>query len=380
MSSFVGLTIALAALFVATALPMVSNAHEVRPSVADVEISDKDVVLSIRMNLDAILVGVNLNGLADTNDSDLAGDYDALRGLDAEHLRRRAYDDWDKIAPFIRISSGGTLLETTLVAVQVEDPGDPGLARDSIVTLQAMLPEGDGDVVVGWDESFGDLVIRQVGAGDDAYTGYLRDGQDSEPMPRTGFVTESTLRAFGRYISVGFEHIVPKGLDHILFVLGLFLLSTALRPLLFQVTAFTIAHSVSLALAVLGIVSVPSSIVEPLIAASIVFVGIENLTSAKMHRWRPLIVFCFGLLHGLGFASVLGEIGLDPTRFIVGLVGFNLGVEFGQLAVITVAFLAVGLWFRNKPWYRARITNPASLAISIIAAYWFFERIGWLGA
>lgn len=347
---------------------------------ADVEISDHDVVLSIRMNLDAILVGVNLNGLDDTNNSDLAGEYDALRALDAEHLRRRAYEDWDKVAPHIRIKSGGTVLETTLVAVQVEDPGDLALARDTIVTLQAMLPEGDSPVTVGWDESFGDLVVRQVGAGDGAYTGYLKDGNDSEPLPRVGVVQESALRAFGRYIVVGFEHIVPKGLDHILFVLGLFLLSTHWRPLLWQVTSFTVAHTVSLALGILGIVSVPSSIVEPLIAASIVFVGVENLTSSNLHRWRPLVVFFFGLLHGLGFAAVLGEIGLDPSRFVVGLVGFNLGVELGQLSVITAAFLAVGLWFRNKPWYRSRITNPASLAISIVAAYWFFERIGWLGA
>ena len=94
-----------------------------------------------------------------------------------------------------------------------------------------------------------------------------------------------------------------------------------------------------------------------------------------MSRWRPLVVFCFGLLHGLGFASVLGEIGLDPQRFVTGLIGFNIGVELGQLTVIALAFLAVGLWFGDKDWYRPRISNPASLMIALVGGWWFVERV-----
>jgi hypothetical protein len=120
--------------------------------------------------------------------------------------------------------------------------------------------------------------------------------------------------------------------------------------------------------------------VEALIAASIVYVCIENIFLNKLSRWRPLIIFAFGLLHGLGFASVLGDVGLEPSSFVAGLIGFNVGVEVGQLAVIAACFLLVGFWFRNKPWYRNVITIPASILIALIAIYWVLERTGIIGA
>jgi len=157
-------------------------------------------------------------------------------------------------------------------------------------------------------------------------------------------------------------------------VIGLFLLSARLAPLLWQVTSFTLAHTVTLALGITGVVTISPAIVEPLIAASIVWVCIENIFSEKMATWRPVVVFGFGLLHGLGFAGVLGEIGMPQSQFITALISFNVGVELGQLTVIAACFLAVGIWFGNKPWYRARITIPASLVIAAIGAYWFVER------
>jgi hydrogenase/urease accessory protein HupE len=168
---------------------------------------------------------------------------------------------------------------------------------------------------------------------------------------------------------------VPKGLDHILFVVGLFLLSPRLRPLLWQVTSFTVAHSVTLALGILGLISLPAAIVEPLIAASIVYVGVENLMTDRLTRWRPAVVFGFGLLHGMGFAGVLAEIGLSEAWFVTGLVGFNLGVELGQICVVVVCFLAAGYWLRDRPWYRAAVTMPASIAVAATGAWWFVERL-----
>ncbi|MEZ5476855.1 MAG: HupE/UreJ family protein [Thiolinea sp.] len=178
---------------------------------------------------------------------------------------------------------------------------------------------------------------------------------------------------------IGFQHILPKGLDHILFVVGLFLLSTSLSVLLWQITSFTLAHSVTLALGMLGWVQVSAAIVEPLIAASIVYVCLENVFSDHLSRWRPLVIFCFGLLHGLGFASVLHEIGLQSDDFALGLIAFNVGVELGQLSIILLCFLAVGWWFGHRSWYRSVITIPASLVIAGIGTYWFLERVGVLG-
>jgi len=216
---------------------------------------------------------------------------------------------------------------------------------------------------------------HEIEGGDDAYAGYLEDGALSEALPREGAATESAMSVFVRYIGVGFDHIIPKGLDHILFVLGLFFLSLKVRPLVTQITVFTVAHTITLALASLGYIKVNPAIVEPLIAASIVYVAVENIFTSKVTWWRPLIIFAFGLLHGMGFASVLDEFGLAPGRFVAGLIGFNIGVEVGQLTVIGLAFLAVGYWFGQKPWYRARISIPASVAIALVGAYWAFERV-----
>ncbi|MEO1031626.1 MAG: HupE/UreJ family protein [Bacteroidota bacterium] len=176
------------------------------------------------------------------------------------------------------------------------------------------------------------------------------------------------------FIKAGIDHIVPKGLDHILFVLGLFFSSLIFRSLLWQVTAFTLAHTITLALAALDIVQVPSAIVEPLIALSIVWVAVENCLFKKTNKWRPLIVFGFGLLHGLGFAAVLGEYGLPKGNLVPSLLAFNIGVELGQLLVL-IAAAALVSFIRRKSWYRQRIQIPASIMIALVGLFWFVERV-----
>ncbi|HEV7869108.1 MAG TPA: HupE/UreJ family protein, partial [Chthoniobacteraceae bacterium] len=176
------------------------------------------------------------------------------------------------------------------------------------------------------------------------------------------------------FLKQGFVHVLPLGLDHILFVLGLFLLSRAWRPLLAQVTTFTLAHSVTLALATIGWVKVSPKIVEPIIAASIAAVAIENILRPRYSPWRLLIVFVFGLIHGLGFAGALGELSLPQTSMAAGLVGFNLGVEAGQIAVIGLAFV-VTAWIRDPVHYRRWIVIPASAAIAMLGVWWTVERI-----
>jgi len=176
------------------------------------------------------------------------------------------------------------------------------------------------------------------------------------------------------FIKAGIQHIIPKGLDHILFVLGLFFSSLIFMSLLKQVTAFTLAHTITLALAALGFVEMPSSIVEPLIALSIVWIAVENCMFKKTNKWRPIVVFGFGLLHGLGFASVLSEYGLPKDNFAPSLLAFNIGVELGQLLVLIIA--AALVWFiRKKSWYRQRLQIPASIAIALVGLFWFIERV-----
>jgi hydrogenase/urease accessory protein HupE len=177
------------------------------------------------------------------------------------------------------------------------------------------------------------------------------------------------------YLLLGFTHIIPHGFDHILFVLGLFLLSTKLKPVLAQVTAFTIAHSITLGLTIYGVVSISPRIVEPMIALSIAYVAIENLMTTQLRPWRIAIVFGFGLLHGMGFAGVLKELGLPRSQFLTALITFNVGVEAGQLAVIGTAFLLVACWARMRPWYRSRIVVPASVLIAATGLFWTVARL-----
>lgn len=350
-------------------------AHEVRPAVADVAVGEARVEITIRLTLEPMLAGMDLTGLEDTNDSPLAARYDALRSEDPAALAATLEASWPALAARIQVMAGETKLVPELVGVTVPEVGDTDLPRDSVLVISADLP-GDGTPVqVGWDAAFGSIAVRQAEGDANSYAALLQGGVLSEPLPRAALVSEGAGAVFGRYIVSGFEHIIPKGLDHILFVLGLFFYALRAGPLLAQVTAFTLAHTVTLALASLGVVSVPAGIVEPLIAASIVYVAVENIFGGRIGWLRVAVVFGFGLLHGLGFASVLGDVGLQDSRFVVGLIGFNIGVELGQLAVIAVAFVLVGWPFGTRDWYRGRVAVPASCVIAAVGAWWTVERV-----
>ncbi len=352
-----------------------ARAHEVQPTVADITIGADTVDLTLQWVLEAPVAGLNLEGVEDTNAADNSGEYDRLRGLPPEDLASAFRDAFPAISQGLTLRSGGSVLAPLIVAIDVPEIGEVEVSRLSTVRLSAPLPVGADPVILTWPAAFGPLVIRQQGI-EDGYTAFLATGGESAPIPRTGSDDQSAGAAFVEYIGVGSSHIIPKGLDHILFVLGLFFLALKIRPLLWQVTAFTLAHTVTLALGALDIIRISPGIVEPLIAASIVYVGVENVLSRGLTPWRPVVVFLFGLLHGLGFASVLSDFGLGGSHFVPKLVGFNVGVELGQLAVISATFLAFGMLFGRNNWYRLRIAVPVSIAISVIAAFWFLERIG----
>ena len=177
------------------------------------------------------------------------------------------------------------------------------------------------------------------------------------------------------YLQLGFTHIIPLGFDHILFVLSLFLLSPKLKPVLWQATAFTVAHSITLGLAMFKVITPSPAIVEPIIALSIMYVALENIISPSLKKSRIGVVFLFGLVHGMGFANALGSLGLPQNSYLTSLIMFNVGVELGQLAVILSAFFLFGKWFGNKPYYRKFIVIPLSVLITIMAGYWTIERL-----
>ncbi len=180
---------------------------------------------------------------------------------------------------------------------------------------------------------------------------------------------------FWFYAKLGFVHILPQGLDHILFVISLCLLSNKIKIILWQATAFTVAHSITLLLSLKNLIVAPSAIVEPIIALSIVFVAVENLFVNELKSWRIIILFLFGLIHGLGFASSINEIGLPRNQFVTSVLSFNIGVELGQIAIIAAFFLFVAYPFKNRIDYKKFVVKPLSIFIGVVALYWFVERV-----
>ena len=177
------------------------------------------------------------------------------------------------------------------------------------------------------------------------------------------------------YFKMGVTHIIPYGLDHILFVISLCLLSNKISTILWQASAFTVAHSITLALSMQSIIVAPSQLIEPIIALSIVFVAVENIILNELKPWRVLIVFFFGLVHGMGFASALNEVGLPRNNFFTSIIAFNLGVEIGQVAIIVLVFSLIVAPFGKCITYKRKLVYPMSVIIALIAAYWTIERI-----
>ena len=177
------------------------------------------------------------------------------------------------------------------------------------------------------------------------------------------------------YLKLGYTHVIPLGFDHILFILTLFFLNSKLKTVVLQCSVFTLAHSLTLGLVAFGLFMPNVKIIEVLIALSILFTAVENIVTNTINPFRLLIVFAFGLVHGMGFANALLETGLPKEQFISSLLSFNFGVELGQLVVIVSAYFLVSKWFSNKVWYKERIIYPISVIIGCIAFYWTIERV-----
>ena len=373
-------------------------AHPLPLSQARLQIDTAQHTFDLRIDFDvtAFIMGQAPGHLPEDVVAQLAAlsDEDLLQEIE----RKRAwFDSQLSISIDATISTQHTVAFPDAKSIRETWRGRDGKieTQPSMVTITGTLPVGARSFVLRLPREVGGALFVARRDAIDLAPQLLAAGQASQPLPLTDAPinagrpktpeneSESETDApdsippgvitAGQFLALGFWHIIPQGPDHILFVLGLFLLSPTLKPLLWQVTAFTLAHSVTLALAMYDIVRLPSEIVEPLIAASIAFIAIENLFTSQLKPWRPIVVFAFGLLHGLGFAGVLSDLALPAGQFGPAIIGFNLGVEVGQLTVIGLAFLAVG-WLRHSKAYRPAVIIPASLAIAAIGIYWAIER------
>ena len=324
------------------------------------------------VDLDALALGAPQSA----DDAELAAAVRALSPADLDEALGRLRRLFERR---VRLRFDG---EPAPFEVSFPDHGTPAATQSAIPTvlgvtarLTGAVPPDAAELEFFASRAFAEvnLTIRDERRGVTRQA-LLERGARSDPFALAGPAAPAgAWSTAGRYLRLGFVHILPRGLDHILFVLGLFLLGAQLGPLVWQVSAFTVAHAVTLSLAVFDVVSLPPRVVEPLIALSIVYVAVENILTERLTPWRPATVFLFGLLHGLGFAGVLRELGLPAEERWLGLLTFNAGIEVGQLAVIGIAFAAVG-WCRSRPWYRRRVAIPASALIAAVGLLWTLER------
>ena len=273
----------------------------------------------------------------------------------------------------IKILSGNQSKEVVLDKVETFEEENSELPRDTILDLDLELI--DNSFSIQFDKKLGPVVIRQfedLSKESVLFTTYL------QPAEKSPLLTNQSRSTPGKtiieYLILGVEHIVPKGLDHILFIIGIFFYALKFKPLLLQVTMFTLAHSITLILASFNLIFIPASIVEPLIALSISYVAIENIFQKRSTLLRYFIIFIFGLIHGLGFAFVLGDIGLNTSQLVLSLISFNVGVEIAQIAIIILASVIFIIPSRQS-WYRMFLQIPISVIISLIGLYWFIERV-----
>ena len=349
------------------------KAHEMSPSILDLTINPNVVQLKIRFSIEAMLAEIDLSEISDTNFSENADKYDDLRTFNPNEIKHIFKKKWPNLSKDIQVIQSGRVIQLEFLDLTVPDIGNTELTRISHLYLEGKV-EKDEPIIFSWSSNFGPIVVRQMGV-ENGLTQFLSNGAESDPIFFQGEFGKSKINTFFEYIIVGFEHIIPKGWDHIVFILGLFFFSSKLKPLVWQISAFTLAHTFTLALGSLGYIKIFPEIVEPLIALSIIFISVENIFIKKFSKWRPIVIFIFGLLHGLGFASVLGEFGLPNGFFVPALIGFNVGVEFGQLTVVLLAFVFLGYWFNKKDYYKSLIAKPISGIIGLIGIFWFIERV-----
>ena len=366
------------------------SADVVKPALIEISAHKTGKVeLEIRASIEALLTGINAS-YKNTQDAPNANAYDELRALRAEQLEQRfaQFENAFLQAIQLRAHTSGEreslLIPLSVSKLEIPEPGYIKVPRISTLWLHGELPDNATTLSLIYPTRFSDYAVRvrQVDLEAEKWHWSTWEWVKTERESQTFSLQEiyaekTTFQTITEFTQLGFLHILPKGLDHILFILGLFLFSRTLRPLLWQITMFTLAHTVTLGLATAGYIELSPRIVEPLIALSIAYVGLENVFSTQLHRHRLILVFAFGLLHGLGFASVLAEFELPKDAFFTSLLSFNVGVELGQLTIIILAWLLLG-WFMKSANYRRFVIIPGSLIIGILGIVWTVERLNWI--
>ena len=357
-----------------------SIAHEIKPSIADFTYDENYLNIEVRLNAELILSNIDASNISNTNSSPLTEIYDRYRLLDKKDLENSILESWKDISSNIFIKINNKLKKIDLIKIETQDVKNFEISRDTLIYFRVLLNQKSEHFTFQWAKNYGPIILREnndLKLEDDLVTEYLQSGTESDPI----FFKENNIRSmftsFTKFFVLGIQHIIPKGLDHILFIFGLFLFSSSLNKLIKQITIFTIAHSITLIFVSLSLIKINPQIVEPIIALSIVYVGLENIFKNYIKEYmRYVVILFFGLLHGLGFALVLSDIGYRSSKLFLNLISFNIGIEIAQILIILFLYLLIAIKFAKNKYYRIAFQIPSSILIASIGLYWFAERIG----
>lgn len=360
--------------------PSVSAADVVKPALIELTLYPNGTYqLEVRASIEAMLTGINAR-YKNTQDAPNAEEYDHFRAMEPPQLDQAFKGFEEDFLEAITLEFDGEKSDPAVESVDIPLPGYKKVPRISTIILTGEIPKGATKFGWTYPERFGDDAFRYRHFVKDEYTWgewtWLRNGESIGPLElKRDYSHRPWWRTAWSYLSIGFLHIVPKGTDHILFILGMFLMTRKLGALMWQATAFTVAHTITLGLSMYGLIDVPPRVLEPLIALSIAYIGLENVFLSHLKTRRVVLVFLFGLLHGLGFARALANFGMPREDFALALASFNIGVELGQVNLILLAWLLIGVPFGHLKEYRRWVVIPGSLLIGLLGLTWMIDRI-----
>lgn len=355
------------------------KADVVKPALVEVSIfKDRTIQVEIDLSLEAAMTGIGTQ-YKNTQDAPNSDEYDELRALAPKVLRQKfSHFEQDFLQSFtLKVNHKAQPL--TLTDVDIDIVGYKQRPRKSVLTYKGKLPVWPKTITWEYDQVYGDNALRwqvyQVDEYNWSQWQWLRNGEASEVIDINHPEPLSKLERFSQFVGIGFDHVIPLGWDHILFIVGMALSSLLWRKLLVLVSLFTLAHTLTLGLSMYGVVEISPQIIEPLIAFSIAYVAIENLLIQQSMIRQSFVIFFFGLIHGLGFATMLKEFEMTQDSFLTTLIGFNVGVEIAQVAIVLTVVSILLLMRKFALNYRRLAIIPTSIIISIIGIWWGIERL-----
>jgi len=353
------------------------SAHEIKPAIVEFNKVKNQINIVLKFNAEAFLANIDASDYKETINFSNSIKYSELRLLPREILKEKVFESRDQIINSIFIKTSKKQLNLKLVEINVLEEKNIEKVRFTKVYLKTEIKFIETPITFSAKKIFGPLIFKNFSNidkdTDKPQSQWLKPGNQTSNL-RILQVKNNTTNFSILGIWNGILQIILYGFDHILFILGLFFFSHKLKPLLIQVTTFTIAHSITLIFGGLGYITISPLIIEVIIAASIIWIGFENLFRKKMKVSRLGVIFTFGLIHGLGFASMFKPKGLEGTDYYLNLLSFNIGIELGLLITLLPLIILIPL-FNRLSWYRILIAMPASIIIALFGVEMFIDRI-----